>query len=92
MCAVLDAAISDFMSQFMKKGQRARRVAQEAEEWMLRDDEEWPFSFINICAALELDAEYIRAGLQAWKDNPPVQPPPRRQRSVPTHRPLKVVS
>ena len=85
MVAVLDAAISDFHLQFVKHGLRPQRLAREAEEWMRQDDMEWPFSFVNICAVLGVEPDYIRRGLTQLKQKPPATPPPRRQRSV--HRP-----
>jgi hypothetical protein len=39
------------------------RLFKETEEWIFEDDHEWPFSFINICQALDMDPEYLRKGL-----------------------------
>jgi hypothetical protein len=33
---------------------------QEAREWFLSDDHEWPFSFVSICHCLDLNPEYLR--------------------------------
>ena len=41
---------------------------EEVEEWVAGVGGEWPFSFENICAALDLDAEYLRAGMIRWKE------------------------
>lgn len=91
MAAVLDAAISDFHLQFVKRGQRAQRLAREAEEWMFSDEAEWPFSFVNICAVLGLDPAYLRRGLTHKKHQRLATPPPRRQRSV-WHPPVSLAA
>jgi hypothetical protein len=92
MAAVLDAAISDFHLQFIRSGRRAQRLAQEAEEWMLSDETEWPFSFVNICTVLGLDPAYLRRGLRRWKQRQgKLAPLPRRQRSV-GHRPISLAA
>jgi hypothetical protein len=32
------------------------------------DNQEWPFSFINICDACGFDPQYFRGGLLRWKE------------------------
>ena len=59
MAAVLYNAIRDYSLRFTTR--RGRRIAQEAETWMLSQDERWPFSFVAICAALNLDVGVVRA-------------------------------
>jgi len=39
------------------------RLFKEAEEWNFEDDHEWPFSFINICQAVDMNPKYLRKGL-----------------------------
>lgn len=41
-------------------------VFREAAEWILDERADWLFSFENICAVLELDADYLREGLLDW--------------------------
>ena len=64
--AILEDAIRCFQRRFVGKGRRVRRLAQEAEEWFAADDADWPFSFVNICAVLGLEPDYIRRGLKRW--------------------------
>lgn len=64
--AILEDAIRCFQRRFVRKGRRVRRLAQEAEEWFAADDTDWPFSFVNICAVLGLEPDYIRRGLKRW--------------------------
>src|SRR5688572_29395137 len=67
MRAVLEDAIECFQKQSGKSGRRAQRLAREAEEWLLNDDQRWPFSFLNICHVLGIDPGYIRRGLKQWR-------------------------
>lgn len=66
--ALLYAILSDAIRCFLegKSGQTPARgrAAREAEEWLFIDDEEWPFSFVNICEFLGLDPTYVRRGLR----------------------------
>jgi hypothetical protein len=41
------------------------RDARDVIEWILRDDEEWPFSFRNVCAVLDLHPDRVRHQLRA---------------------------
>ena len=45
------------------------RLFKDAEEWIFEDDHEWPFSFINICEAVDLDPKYLRKGLLHWRQS-----------------------
>jgi hypothetical protein len=64
MHAVLEEALHCWQQQSTKSGRRAQRLATEAEEWLFTDDSSWPFSFVNLCAALNLAPDYIRRGLR----------------------------
>jgi hypothetical protein len=67
MRAVLEDAIECFQKQSRKSGRRAQRLAREAEEWLFKDDQQWPFSFLNICNVLDIDPGYIRRGLKQFR-------------------------
>ncbi len=59
MLAVLEDAI-----RCLEDGpRRDARAARETEAWIRSDDEEWPFSFLNLCANLEIDAGQLRRAL-----------------------------
>lgn len=92
MRAVLDDALACFQKQFVTKGRRAQRLAKEAEEWFFNDDPHWLFSFVNICAVLDFDPEYLRRGLARWHQHPPTTAPPKRQRAVPAQQSLKIAA
>lgn len=67
MLAVLEDAVATFQRFVDAKHRRGQRLFLEAEEWITSTDAEWPFAFENICNALEIEAEYLRRGLMAWK-------------------------
>lgn len=88
MRAVLEDACNCFVKPFVEDGQRAQRLAEEAEAWFFSQDECWPFSFINVCTALGLDPEYVRRGLRQWHQQGPAQI--RRIRKQTVNRPLSL--
>jgi hypothetical protein len=71
--AVLEDAFNCFIKQFMEPSPRARRLAEEAEEWFVSEDERWPFSFINVCCVLGINPEYVRKGLKQWRQRRPAR-------------------
>ena len=89
MRAVLEEAVHCLQRQSLKSGRRAQRLTREAEEWFFTDDSRWLFSFVNICAVLGLDPEYIRRGLMQWRRHHSTAPQKTRRLIVPAHRPLK---
>jgi hypothetical protein len=67
MLAVLEDAVGTFQKHVTTPTRRGRRLLAEAEEWFASSDREWPFGFENICQALDLEPDYIRAGLARWR-------------------------
>jgi len=61
MAAVLRDAIHVYTIGIRGTHGRARRMAADAADWMLNQDERWPFSFANICLVLGLDIGVVRA-------------------------------
>jgi hypothetical protein len=64
MLAVLEEGIACFQKYLL---QRDRRF-HEAAEWILEKNEDWPFSFENICETLELSPSCIRQALMRWQE------------------------
>lgn len=59
--AILEQAVQDLRRpQTDRRGQRSHR---EALGWLLSDNEGWPFSFMNVCASLGIDAAALRSRL-----------------------------
>jgi len=67
MRAVLADAIECLQRPVGRNTPEVQRLARDAEFWLFADDDRWPFSFMNICAVLGLDAAYVRRGLQCWR-------------------------
>jgi hypothetical protein len=82
MRAVLEDALRCFAGQFVARRRHAQRLAGEAEEWFFTDDDRWPFSFVNICAVLGVDPEYVRRGLKQLRRERPVRISLKRQHVV----------
>ena len=68
MLAVLEEAIATFQRHAIGHTRRSQRLVEDVEEWVSGASGEWPFSFDNICGALDLDADYLRAGMMRWKE------------------------
>ena len=68
MIAILEDAVNCFMKQVHAVDPKARRLYLDAEEWIMAEDPSWFFSFENVCNTLDLDPEYLRAGLLKWRD------------------------
>jgi hypothetical protein len=67
MRAVFDDAIRCFLRQLTSNKRRDQQLAEEATAWFFSDDEQHVFSFLNICAVLGFEPQYIRLGLQRWQ-------------------------
>jgi hypothetical protein len=66
--AVLQDAVDCFQKHFRARDQKARQLYRDAEDWICSEDRSWPFSFENVCDLLQINPEYLRRGLLAWKD------------------------
>jgi hypothetical protein len=74
MCAVLEDAVECLLG---RNGRRVPDLATDAQAWFEDRNREWPFSFENICAALELDSNRIGTHVLARARNPQVAAPAR---------------
>ena len=68
MIAVLEDAVDVYRKQAGTRDPRGSQLFREAEEWIEDTDRSWLFSFQNICDVLDIDADYLRRGLHAWKE------------------------
>ena len=58
------ALAADDLSKYRNARQgRQRRLYRDAFRWVASNDRTWPMSFVNICEALNLSAERLRATL-----------------------------
>src|SRR2546430_15861612 len=68
MIAVLEDAVDVYRKQAAAQEARGQQLFREAEEWIEDLGRTWLFSFENICDVLDIDSEYVRPGLHAWKE------------------------
>jgi hypothetical protein len=62
--AVLEDAILTFERSVGVDGARPQRLLAEVEAWVASDATDWPFAFVTICHTLNIDPDYVRAGLR----------------------------
>ncbi len=76
--ALMQAVLADALCCFQKHAFSQRRAGQrlyrEAKEWIFSDEQRWPFSFVNVCAALNLNPDYIRLLLERWQQRGKAEP------------------
>lgn len=80
MQAVLERAIKDFKENLKGGSVERERLFHDAEGWIFgrgkfEKDEDWIFSFDNVCAYLGLDAGRLRRGLLRYKNGRAVVSP-----------------
>src|SRR3954447_13374921 len=63
MVAILEDAVRVYRSHAARGG----TDFEEAEDWIENPDGTYIFSFKSICDMANLDADYVRRGLRAWK-------------------------
>jgi hypothetical protein len=63
MLAVLEDAVDSYRKHAAACDPREQACFLEAKEWFLSDDRSWLFAFENICDVLEMNADYLRSGL-----------------------------
>ncbi len=63
--------IAVLMNAILQLRSRDAQDVIDAENWIRSDDTtDWPFSFNNICEALDIEASYFARGLLTWHDRP----------------------
>jgi hypothetical protein len=65
--SVLEDAVECFMKCIDSSTNKGQRLFRDADEWIALEDKRWVFSFDNVCDMLDINAEYMRAGLRRWK-------------------------
>jgi len=85
MFATLVDAISCFQTFSSTGGTHRTRKFYEAKNWLLSNRQDWPFSYRNVCEALELDPDYLRRGLLRRI----IMPRPRIHRRAANYLPLR---
>jgi hypothetical protein len=68
MLAVLQDALDCYQKYAFAKDGPGQQLFADAEEWIWDESRGWYFSFENICEILEIDAQYLRRGVQHWRE------------------------
>ena len=64
IAAVLEDAIDCYLKYWSANTRRGKRILGEAELWIFGQDDDWFFSFENICDMLKIEPDYIRRVLR----------------------------
>jgi hypothetical protein len=67
MLAVLEDAIACFQKYVFARDGKGRVLFQEADDWIQDSNNDWLFSFGNVCETLGFNPDYLRQGLAQWK-------------------------
>ena len=68
MYAVLKDGIRCFYKHVGATRRKYRKMSAEAEEWLMEDTWDYPFSFRVICDTLGIDSDCLRSRLLDWKE------------------------
>ena len=77
--AVLADAVECYQKHVDAKTRARRKLFNEADAWIASPASSWTFSFEYICATLELDPSYMRAGLRRWRGDHELRKSSRRR-------------
>lgn len=83
LIAVLRDAVDCFRYCLFTGNRNASRLAVEAEAWIMGRSEksDAALSFEYVCSVLDLDPEYLRQGLQRWREAAFAKAPNRAQKA-----------
>lgn len=65
--AVLEEAVNEYGRLLTATDTRKSRLRRETEDWFLSEGREWPFSFLNLCDYIGIDAEAFRQEIRKIK-------------------------
>jgi hypothetical protein len=68
MVAVLEDAIECFQKYLFASSAQQRRLFREATTWLWEGQPGQLFSFEDVCHGLDLNPDYIRRGLEQWRE------------------------
>jgi len=66
-CAVFERAVDDFRHHTRATSASGRQAFDDAAQWFAETEPAVPFSFENVCAALDVDANLVRRALAHWR-------------------------
>jgi hypothetical protein len=94
MAAILEDAVSCLSKDPRMCNRQQRKARQDALSWIhALSEEDWIFSFTNVCETLGYDPNYLRQGLTHWAADHRIgsaQSPLKKYRSGARHRKLRL--
>lgn len=63
MLAIMKEALDSFFKHLGATDKKGKAIFQEVEGWIREKDNDWIFSFENVCESVGINASYLRAGL-----------------------------
>jgi hypothetical protein len=69
MAGILVDAVRCFQRNFEARQPYKRQEFREARFWIFHDKENGPFSFKDVCEALEIDPRHLREMILRWEKN-----------------------
>lgn len=66
LLGVLQDALRSFFYYRSSRSRSGKRIFNETQDWLMSSELRWLYSFENVCAHLNLDPEYLRAGLRRF--------------------------
>ncbi len=67
MLAVLENALDSYQKYVFARDGQGRQMYEEAVEWLDSTNTDWLFSYRNICDTLDINPDYLRRGLEGWR-------------------------
>jgi hypothetical protein len=62
--AVLSSALVEVRDQ--AGGPRRQQEVADTVEWIMSDDDEWPYSFVRLCQLFDLEPDWVRTVVRQW--------------------------
>jgi hypothetical protein len=83
-CWRASSSMRCFQRNFEARDAKRRGEFREAEYWIFHDkgDEDGPFSFEDVCTALEIDPRRLRDLIVRWEEDTPAADRQRTRRSI----------
>ncbi len=80
--AILEDAVHCYRKYSEAKDRAGKERYREAQQWIMRGENDWIFSFDNVCELLGLDPQYVRQGLLESSANIAEQEQPGRRHGL----------
>ncbi len=68
IAAILEDAIHEYRRFRRARDTKGKERFREAEQWIMHEQNDWIFSFENVCDFLGLDPDWVRRGLLQSED------------------------